>query len=168
MTTAMLVCGSYTLAGKKVPRRWLVALFAETDPSIVVTSEPRGPASWADQLARDSGAQLRRYAMDGRVLGDDPKEMWANSPRPAAGTPRDEWEERHMDRNRAMIGYLGGLRPHCRVVVAVLRDSRLKTCESAIIAELARLACFDVRESRWDARSGHACAEAIERGAVER
>ena len=168
MTTAMLVCGSYTLAGKKIPRQWLVALFAETDPSIIVSSEPRGPAAWADQLARDSGAQLRRYAMDGRVLGDDPKEMWANSARPPAGTPRDEWEERHMDRNRAMIEYLGGLRPYYRVVVAVLRDSRMKKCESDIIAELAGLAGFDVRESRWGARSGHACADTIERGEAGR
>ena len=168
MTTAMLVCGSYTLAGKKIPRQWLVALFAETAPSIIVSSEPRGPAAWADQLARDSGAQLRRYAMDGRVLGDDPKEMWANSARPPAGTPRDEWEERHMDRNRAMTGYLGGLRPYYRVVVAVLRDSRLKKCESDIIAELAALAGFDVRELRWDARRGHACDDTIERGEAGR
>ena len=73
-----------------------------------------------------------------------------------------------MDRNRAMIEYLGGLRPYYGVVVAVLRDSRLKKCESDIIAELAGLAGFDVRESRWYARSGHACADTIERGEAGR
>jgi hypothetical protein len=154
VTAAVLVCGSYTLAGKKAPRLWLVSLFAEIDPSMVVTSEPRGPAAWADQLASESGTQLRRYAMDGRVLGGVLGEMWANSPRPSAGTPREEWEERHMNRDRAMVGYLSDLRPRFRVVVAVLRDTRLKKCESDIIAELAALAGFDVRVSRWDARSG--------------
>lgn len=152
MTALLLVTGSRALAERPEAEAWARRMLrgpirGDANPR-VLTGDARGPDAWAVEAAR---VQWTRFAKDGGIycgVGLPFRAGWWTFPpneKPPTPRTRDEWRERLLARDRALVAYaarMAAAGTTVRVLALVAPWSR--TQGTAYTARLAREAGLDV------------------------